>query len=182
MSLELHVQMVKMFSCFWRTESRPWDSTHLQSSSMWLTATTNEWPSLHTLWAQEQIQQFWKIWPANMGASCSKSETLPPTQPPWPQPWGAITPTSQKASPLPAPWTEPYEDAFGFGRLVTVSMPVYYQEGGVRKILGVVGIEVQYSQIEFGMSEQEVISLLISNAPVPGQQHDWLIDWGPQGE
>ena len=51
-------------------------------------------------------------------------------------------------------------------------MPVYYQEGGVRKILGVVGIEVQYSQIEFGMSEQEVISLLISNAPVPGQQHD----------
>ena len=62
-------------------------------------------------------------------------------------------------------WTEPYEDAFGFGRLVTVSMPVYFEEGGVRKILGVVGIDVQYYQIEFGMSEQEVISRLISNAP-----------------
>lgn len=23
-------------------------------------------------------------------------------------------------------WTEPYEDAFGFGRMVTVSMPIYY--------------------------------------------------------
>ena len=27
-------------------------------------------------------------------------------------------------------WTEPYEDAFGFGQLVTVSMPIYYEEGG----------------------------------------------------
>ena len=62
-------------------------------------------------------------------------------------------------------WTEPYEDAFGFGRLVTVSMPVYFEEGGVRKILGVVGIDVQYYQIEFGMSEQEVITQLIGNAP-----------------
>ena len=24
-------------------------------------------------------------------------------------------------------WTEPYDDAFGFGRLVTVSMPIYYE-------------------------------------------------------
>ena len=23
-------------------------------------------------------------------------------------------------------WTEPYEDFFGFGRVVTVSMPIYY--------------------------------------------------------
>ena len=23
-------------------------------------------------------------------------------------------------------WTEPYEDAFGFGKMVTVSMPIYY--------------------------------------------------------
>ena len=24
-------------------------------------------------------------------------------------------------------WTEPYIDAFGFGKMVTVSMPVYYE-------------------------------------------------------
>lgn len=24
-------------------------------------------------------------------------------------------------------WTEPYEDAFGFGRLVTCSLPIYYE-------------------------------------------------------
>lgn len=44
---------------------------------------------------------------------------------------------------VPKPvWTEPYEDAFGFGRLVTVSMPIYYEENGVRSILGVAGIDV----------------------------------------
>ena len=44
-------------------------------------------------------------------------------------------------------WTEPYTDAFGFGKLVTVSMPIYYEESGRRNILGVAGIDIQYSQI-----------------------------------
>ena len=39
-------------------------------------------------------------------------------------------------------WTEPYEDAFGLGRMVTVSMPVYYEENSIRKILGVIGLDV----------------------------------------
>lgn len=62
-------------------------------------------------------------------------------------------------------WTEPYEDAFGFGKLVTVSMPIYFLENGVRFILGVAGIDVQYYQIEYGMSEQEVVTKLIGNPP-----------------
>ena len=44
-------------------------------------------------------------------------------------------------------WTEPYEDAFGFGRMVTVSMPIYYEESGIRSILGVAGIDILYEQI-----------------------------------
>lgn len=62
-------------------------------------------------------------------------------------------------------WTEPYEDAFGFGRMVTVSMPIYYTEGGIRRILGVAGIDVLMEQIYFGQSEEQVIERLISNAP-----------------
>jgi hypothetical protein len=62
-------------------------------------------------------------------------------------------------------WTEPYEDAFGFGRMVTVSMPIYYTEGGIRKILGAAGIDVLMEQIYFDQSEEEVIERLISNAP-----------------
>ena len=62
-------------------------------------------------------------------------------------------------------WTEPYDDAFGFGRLVTVSMPIYYEESGVRLILGVAGIDVPIDQISFGNSETEVIQLLVSDAP-----------------
>ena len=50
-------------------------------------------------------------------------------------------------------WTEPYIDAFGFGKMVTVSMPVYYEESEVRTILGVAGIDILWEQIEFGMSE-----------------------------
>ena len=50
-------------------------------------------------------------------------------------------------------WTEPYEDAFGFGRMVTVSMPISYQENGIRYILGVAGIDILWGQIEsFGYS------------------------------
>ena len=44
-------------------------------------------------------------------------------------------------------WTEPYEDAFGLGRMVTVSMPVYYYENNIRKILGVVGVDVSMPQM-----------------------------------
>lgn len=51
-------------------------------------------------------------------------------------------------------WTEPYEDAFGFGRMVTVSMPIYYEESGIRTILGVAGIDILMDQISFGFSEE----------------------------
>lgn len=44
-------------------------------------------------------------------------------------------------------WTEPYEDAFGFGKMVTVSMPIYYTEDGIRSVLGVAGIDVLWEQI-----------------------------------
>ena len=44
-------------------------------------------------------------------------------------------------------WTEPYIDAFGFGKMVTVSKPIYYQEGGIRTILGVAGIDILWEQI-----------------------------------
>ena len=45
-------------------------------------------------------------------------------------------------------WTEPYDDAFGLGRMVTVSMPVYYQEGSIRTILGVVGLDVSMTKLQ----------------------------------
>ena len=44
-------------------------------------------------------------------------------------------------------WTEPYEDAFGLGWLVTVSMPIYYYEGGERTILGVMGLDVSLQHL-----------------------------------
>jgi hypothetical protein len=64
-------------------------------------------------------------------------------------------------------WTEPYEDAFGFGRMVTVSLPVYYTENSVRKILGVVGIDVVMNTFyNFGFEDENaVIKELIRNAP-----------------
>ena len=52
-------------------------------------------------------------------------------------------------------WTEPYDDFFGFGRLVTVSMPIYYQEGNIRTILGVAGIDVTMDHLEtFGLTDE----------------------------
>lgn len=64
-------------------------------------------------------------------------------------------------------WTEPYEDFFGFGRLVTVSMPIYYEEGGIRTILGVAGIDVTMDHLEtFGLTDEtEITKELISNMP-----------------
>lgn len=44
-------------------------------------------------------------------------------------------------------------------------MPIYYQESGIRTILGVAGIDILMEQIYFGYSEEEVISRLIVNAP-----------------
>ena len=64
-------------------------------------------------------------------------------------------------------WTQPYEDFFGFGRMVTVSMPIYYTESSVRKILGVAGIDVTMETFkQFGLEEEtEVTKKLISNMP-----------------
>ena len=55
-------------------------------------------------------------------------------------------------------WTEPYDDFFGFGRMVTVSMPIYYEEDNITKILGVAGIDVVMAQFEsFGLDEEDVV-------------------------
>ena len=65
-----------------------------------------------------------------------------------------------------AVWTEPYEDAFGFGKMVTVSMPIYYEESGVRIILGVAGIDILWGQIEsFGYPEEKAVQKLVSDPP-----------------
>ena len=54
-------------------------------------------------------------------------------------------------------WTEPYEDAFGFGRMVSVAYPIYYSNvsnPGIRIILGVAGIDVTLESLErFGLTE-----------------------------
>ena len=52
-------------------------------------------------------------------------------------------------------WTEPYDDAFGFGRMVTVSYPIYYtnEQSGIRYIVGVASIDVTIDSLtRFGMS------------------------------
>ena len=49
--------------------------------------------------------------------------------------------------------------------MVTVSMPIYYNEGEIRIILGVAGIDILWEQIEFGMTENEVVIRLMSNKP-----------------
>lgn len=38
-------------------------------------------------------------------------------------------------------WSEIYEDAFGFGKIMTVTIPIYV-EGRVNKIVGVAGIDI----------------------------------------
>ena len=64
-------------------------------------------------------------------------------------------------------WTEPYIDAFGFGRMVTVSMPIYYTQSGIRKTLGVAGLDVVMSTFDpFGFSDEDaIVKELIKNAP-----------------
>ena len=39
-------------------------------------------------------------------------------------------------------WTEIYEDAFNFGDIYTVSLPIYYTEGDQNRLLGVVGVDI----------------------------------------
>ena len=52
-------------------------------------------------------------------------------------------------------WTEPYEDAFGLGKMVTVSMAVYYEESSIRTILGVIGLDVSLPKLEsFNLTEE----------------------------
>ena len=52
-------------------------------------------------------------------------------------------------------WTEPYDDAFGLGRMVTVSMPVYYTENNIRTILGVIGLDVSMTHLAtFGLTDE----------------------------
>lgn len=64
-------------------------------------------------------------------------------------------------------WTEPYIDAFGFGRMVTVSMPIYYIHNNIRKILGVTGLDVVMSAFDqFGFADENaIVKELIKNAP-----------------
>lgn len=61
-------------------------------------------------------------------------------------------------------WSEPYVDAFGFGKMVTVSMPIYYTENSIRSVLGVAGIDISLAQY-FDMNEEEIIHHLMT--PVP---------------
>ena len=56
-------------------------------------------------------------------------------------------------------WTQPYDDAFGFGRIVSTSFPIYYNTkintDEVRTILGVASIDVVISTFEqFGLTEE----------------------------
>ena len=41
-------------------------------------------------------------------------------------------------------WVEPYLDAFGFSRVITVSVPIYYQKDSttLRIIVGVAAIDI----------------------------------------
>lgn len=52
-------------------------------------------------------------------------------------------------------WTEPYQDFYGYGELVTVSMPAYYtdQATGLKKTIGVVAIDILMEQFNsYGLS------------------------------
>lgn len=51
--------------------------------------------------------------------------------------------------------------------MVTASMPIYYEEAGIRTILGVAGIDVVMQTFtDFGITEEEdVVKELIKNAP-----------------
>ena len=61
-------------------------------------------------------------------------------------------------------WSEPYEDAFGFGTLFTVSVPIYYKDENINRMIGVAGLDILYKKmLSFGYDETEVITRLIDN-------------------
>lgn len=51
-------------------------------------------------------------------------------------------------------WSDPYNDAFGFGMLFTVAMPIYYTLDGTLELGGVVGLDIKYDQMvtEFNLT------------------------------
>ena len=57
--------------------------------------------------------------------------------------------------------------------MVTVSMPVYYEENGARVVLGAVGIDVLIKTItNFGISEENIVQMLIEDLPCFNQTLD----------
>ena len=73
----------------------------------------------------------------------------------------------QGASITEPAWSEPYEDAFGAGRIITVSFPIYStNDEGIKLLLGVAAIDVTMSSLEaFGQSEEEVLNFLHQDIP-----------------
>ena len=61
-------------------------------------------------------------------------------------------------------WSEPYEDAFGAGKITTVSYPIYLitnTEKTIKVLLGVAAIDVTMSSLRaFGQREEEVLNFL----------------------
>jgi len=44
-------------------------------------------------------------------------------------------------------WSEPYEDAFGLGKVITGSLPVYEENVWGPVLVGVVGVDVQIASL-----------------------------------
>ena len=44
-----------------------------------------------------------------------------------------------------AVWSEFYEDAFGFGKIISITKPIYYENG--EYLIGVVGIDITFSRL-----------------------------------
>lgn len=61
-------------------------------------------------------------------------------------------------------WTEPYTDYYGYGRMVTVSMPAYYIDSSTNlsNLIGVTGVDIMMTEFDkYGYSEQDIIIQLI---------------------
>lgn len=64
-------------------------------------------------------------------------------------------------------WTEPYYDYWGYGRMVTVSMPIYYTDPltNLPTMIGVVGVDILMKQFDkYGFNEQQIIRMLIGES------------------
>ena len=60
-------------------------------------------------------------------------------------------------------WTDPYDDAFGLGTIVTVSIPIFQHQdiNGLNRLIGVAGIDVLMSQFtKFDFTEEQVNEML----------------------